>query len=322
MDQHGRMGLAAAVVAAAAGTAQGQCAELDLHGCGCLDVTQLAVLLGQWGGPGTADFDGSGEVDGVDLAYMLGHFDIYFETGCLAQPVEGMGELVIEEVTDGDDAAAGLKKFDVFVPFEEPGSVLLSVHSANVGCESPPCFESGLFAETALLIGSEPAFGLDPNSSEAAFEAGVGLGEDAGWYSIPEGKSSVGLAGQYENNEVQIARFEVPENKALEGELRVTWRTSEWALRDDQFSLSLNQPGCTADFNGDGALNVLDFIAFQGAFAAGDAEADCDGDGELTIADFVCFQGGGRWGRGARGRACSARIRAWCVRVIRDWGEG
>jgi hypothetical protein len=32
----------------------------------------LAVLLGQWGGPGSADFDDNGVVDGADLAVLLG----------------------------------------------------------------------------------------------------------------------------------------------------------------------------------------------------------------------------------------------------------
>jgi len=47
---------------------------------------------------------------------------------------------------------------------------------------------------------------------------------------------------------------------------------------------------CDADVNGDGALNILDFVAFQNAFTSGDDVADCDGDGSLTILDFVCFQ--------------------------------
>ena len=49
--------------------------------------------------------------------------------------------------------------------------------------------------------------------------------------------------------------------------------------------------GCAADFNGDGSLDILDFVAFQGAFVKGDDSADCDGNGELNILDFVCFQG-------------------------------
>ncbi|OAB62876.1 hypothetical protein AY599_00710 [Leptolyngbya valderiana BDU 20041] len=47
---------------------------------------------------------------------------------------------------------------------------------------------------------------------------------------------------------------------------------------------------CYADFDGDGRLNIFDFLAFQNAFATGDAIADCDGDGALTLFDFLCFQ--------------------------------
>jgi probable HAF family extracellular repeat protein len=49
--------------------------------------------------------------------------------------------------------------------------------------------------------------------------------------------------------------------------------------------------GCPADINGDGELNILDFVEFQNLFVAGDPAADCDASGELNILDFVCFQG-------------------------------
>ena len=49
--------------------------------------------------------------------------------------------------------------------------------------------------------------------------------------------------------------------------------------------------GCAPDCNGDGELNILDFVCFQGLFQKGDAAADCNGDGMLNILDFVCFQG-------------------------------
>lgn len=48
--------------------------------------------------------------------------------------------------------------------------------------------------------------------------------------------------------------------------------------------------GCPGDFNGDGDLNVLDFVAFQIAWVAEDPSANCDLDGEFTIEDFICFQ--------------------------------
>jgi hypothetical protein len=48
---------------------------------------------------------------------------------------------------------------------------------------------------------------------------------------------------------------------------------------------------CPNDFNGDGALNILDFVAYQNAFVAQDEDADINGDGMLNILDFVAFQG-------------------------------
>ena len=42
------------------------------------------------------------------------------------------------------------------------------------------------------------------------------------------------------------------------------------------------------------ALNVNDFICFQGRFAAGDPWANCDGSTTppvLNVNDFICFQG-------------------------------
>lgn len=48
---------------------------------------------------------------------------------------------------------------------------------------------------------------------------------------------------------------------------------------------------CIADCNGDGEINILDFICFQANFEADDLEtADCNDDGELNILDFICFQ--------------------------------
>lgn len=47
---------------------------------------------------------------------------------------------------------------------------------------------------------------------------------------------------------------------------------------------------CFADQNGDGELNIFDFISFQTAFQSGDLDADCNTDGGLDVFDFICFQ--------------------------------
>lgn len=43
----------------------------DVNGDGSVNGIDLALLLGQWGGPGSADIDGSGLVGGADLALLL-----------------------------------------------------------------------------------------------------------------------------------------------------------------------------------------------------------------------------------------------------------
>ncbi|MFI4915260.1 MAG: GC-type dockerin domain-anchored protein [Phycisphaerales bacterium JB060] len=45
-----------------------------------------------------------------------------------------------------------------------------------------------------------------------------------------------------------------------------------------------------ADINGDGELDIFDFLAFQNAFDAGDPLADFDGNCTLDIFDFLAFQ--------------------------------
>ena len=47
--------------------------------------------------------------------------------------------------------------------------------------------------------------------------------------------------------------------------------------------------GCRADFNGDGAVNTLDFLDYLNAFNAGDPAADFDENGQVNTRDFIAF---------------------------------
>jgi hypothetical protein len=49
------------------------------------------------------------------------------------------------------------------------------------------------------------------------------------------------------------------------------------------------QRPCYADFTGDGALDLFDFLAFVNLFNAGDPAADCDHSDTLDLFDFLCF---------------------------------
>ncbi|MCA9277691.1 MAG: hypothetical protein H6815_02780 [Phycisphaeraceae bacterium] len=46
---------------------------------------------------------------------------------------------------------------------------------------------------------------------------------------------------------------------------------------------------CFADCDGNGTLNIFDYICFGNAYASGLMWADCDGNGALNIFDYICF---------------------------------
>jgi hypothetical protein len=46
---------------------------------------------------------------------------------------------------------------------------------------------------------------------------------------------------------------------------------------------------CRPDVNGDGQVNVQDFLSYLSLYAAGDARADFTGDGAVNVQDFLAF---------------------------------
>ncbi|MFG0285298.1 MAG: FG-GAP-like repeat-containing protein [Phycisphaerales bacterium JB039] len=72
--------------------------------------------------------------------------------------------------------------------------------------------------------------------------------------------------------------------------VEVEWPDGTRTVRSDVAAnqvLTITHERCAADINGDGAVDVSDFMEFQVAFAAGAPEADLDGDGRLTVLDFL-----------------------------------
>jgi hypothetical protein len=52
--------------------------------------------------------------------------------------------------------------------------------------------------------------------------------------------------------------------------------------------LTAGAPECYADFDGNGTLDLFDFLAYVNAFNGG-GDADCDGNQSLDLFDFLCF---------------------------------
>ncbi|HRQ73398.1 MAG TPA: GC-type dockerin domain-anchored protein [Phycisphaerales bacterium] len=57
----------------------------------------------------------------------------------------------------------------------------------------------------------------------------------------------------------------------------------------DMGAFEVQAPDCAADFNGDGAVNTLDVLAFLNAYSAHDPRADFNGDGVVNTLDFIAF---------------------------------
>jgi hypothetical protein len=84
----------------------------------------------------------------------------------------------------------------------------------------------------------------------------------------------------------------VGQNLAIDGGTLVTTK-STFNLSALVFDVSTcDEPAhCPADCNDDGAVNIFDFLCFQGLVSTGDPKADCTGNGAVNIFDFLCFQG-------------------------------
>ncbi len=106
--------------------------------------------------------------------------------------------------------------------------------------------------------------------------SGLAWGENIGWINF-------GTAPTLEQYN-QHARFEFAAGR---------FRGYAWGenvgwinLDDDEHFVGQT---CIADWNGDGTVNTLDFIAFLNDWAAKDLVADLNGDGTVNSLDFIQF---------------------------------
>ncbi len=91
--------------------------------------------------------------------------------------------------------------------------------------------------------------------------------------------------------EYDLQRFEFPPAAAGRFLVVVIRKTS---LHDGYASyrmFPIVSPACGADCEGDGDLDVFDYLCFLGRYAVQDPYADCEGDGDWDVFDFLCFQG-------------------------------
>lgn len=71
--------------------------------------------------------------------------------------------------------------------------------------------------------------------------------------------------------------------------IRVTSAFGDGFFGISELQLSGFPAPCYADCDGNGALNIFDYICFGQAFAAQSGYADCDNSGSFNIFDYICY---------------------------------
>ena len=131
------------------------------------------------------------------------------------------------------------------------------------------------------------------------FVTGVAIDEAANTLLIMESNDDAVYEFDFDGNQIGIVvQGLIPDNgqglyyDAYTATLYATTQTgpSMLTIMHDPDRPTLGAE-CFADCNGDGDLNVLDFVCFQGEWQGQTDAGDCDGNGLYNILDFVCFQG-------------------------------
>jgi hypothetical protein len=148
---------------------------------------------------------------------------------------------------------------------------------------------------------SNPAFG-PVLANEITMNGGAGVTLEAGHYFLAFRTYQAFVPGNKNNNGAFTTRW-------ANGTSRAWWNfelavdgvfVEPWVLmqvfnlvQDQEWAFRLEgevESDCAADCDGNGTLNIDDFVCFQTLFALGEPGADCDGSGALNIDDFICFQ--------------------------------
>ncbi len=290
--------------------AQAQCAadifpdEPD----GVVDVFDLLIIFGCQGPKCAGDINGDGTTDGLDLALLLFHWG-----PCEQDLVVGSttADLVVVNITDPATAAQGLRELDVFVQFDDPEAVMLSVFNAEIINDGGTGFAQGaasgwepmrevIWDALGLTYDSFVTIGLqfgddnfvDPDPSFTATASTV----SGGWFQSSPGFVQ-GRAGEYPDNRVRIATFTIDVDSFVEGVMSVSF----WDAAGDPFlaSAAFSASARLGDIDADGTVGILDFLAVLAGWGAcpsatGPCPADVDGSGAVGIGDLLIVLGD--WG--------------------------
>jgi hypothetical protein len=235
-----------------------------------------AIWTGDMGGVSTAAREGE-SAPGLDPSIVFSHLPVQIslvESGAIAFTGHVSGGDTTTEDNSGIWAGA-------------PGALSLVVREGE-DVPGAPGFTFGSFSAPAMSVDGFVAFTAQLRAERDDIVPNFGL-----FVAAPDGTiSTVARAGEVFGPNGKVITDISFDSRAdgrssLGAEGAVAFKLY---FEDRSQSLVVGAQGCGADFNGDGNLNVLDFVAFQLAWVDQDPAADCDNSGTFNVLDFVCFQ--------------------------------
>lgn len=248
------------------------------------DVCGPLTEIAQESAPGKGDFD----------ANVLGTVLSFPTPGSAAQFYAY--DFPVEQSWSGQKLTPVADRSHVLLADTIDGLTLAVVHDRAV-----PDDGDGGRAETRIefLMGSESVFrSVEDGEAEDVFTGNAGdavfTAENSWAECCTDGFALSGIGDEW-SAYLQFADVDGdPGNVVIDG-------LTEWVVYSadgSEIPLALNggqrvrlrTAGCSADCNGDGILNVLDFVCFQLEWQRQTPKGDCDGNQAYNVLDFVCFQ--------------------------------
>ena len=185
------------------------------------------------------------------------------EDGYKRMTVRGFEAVAIEAMRE-----LRLEKDAQIETLQQENDTLRERLAAPRGCRRGADERGERVMNTLILIASAALIGPSPNGGDFTI----------GWWTI-DGGGGVSSGGSFE-----LA------GTIGQHDAGATMTGGSFELTGGFWAGFEEEGSCFADFDGNGVLNILDFVAYQNAFVGGDLSADCDNNGVLNILDFVCFQ--------------------------------
>jgi hypothetical protein len=271
-----------ATLAAVSAVASAQPSVVILRNFADVEIDQMAVLLGDMGLDVTIFDQGQLTPDNAPTFDLIIWNDLSFANNGLQDPdvlaLDAAYQAGVPLYLMGDDQAISYINLD---PAQDV--IWQALLHLQEGVNIIPVVPVQIVAAHPIVDGpfgkvTDFTCGIDPDGAAATGTGEIVIGK--------VGDSDVLLAYPAVGDDTRSVTQNV---LLLKGD------QAHQPIRDALFKNSvawlLGGVVCPADCDGNGSLNILDFVCFQSQWQQQTPAGDCDDNGAWNILDFVCYQG-------------------------------